>query len=86
LAIASLVCSFFPMFYGIGSVLAIIFGFVARGQIKRSGGRQQGSGLALAGIIVGIIGLLAIAAIVITIVVAVHHCNQDGSCTQSTTN
>jgi hypothetical protein len=34
-------------------VLGVIFGFVARGQIKRSGGTEQGSGLALAGIIVG---------------------------------
>ena len=54
LAIASLVCSIVGFFCcGIGGVLGVIFGFVARGQIKRSGGTEQGSGLALAGIIVG---------------------------------
>jgi hypothetical protein len=39
----------------VGGVLGVIFGFVARGQIKRSGGAQKGSGLALAGIIVGFV-------------------------------
>jgi hypothetical protein len=43
-------------------VLGVIFGFVARGQIKRSGGAQKGSGLALAGIIVGFV-FIALAAI-----------------------
>jgi hypothetical protein len=52
LAIASLVCSIVSVF-GIGSVLGIIFGCVARGQIRRSRGTQKGGGLALAGIIVG---------------------------------
>ena len=35
------------------AVLGIIFGFVARSQIRRSGGTQGGDGLAIAGIIVG---------------------------------
>ena len=52
LAIASLVLAIIPSF-GIGSILAIIFGFMARSQIARSHGRQKGAGLALAGIIVG---------------------------------
>jgi len=56
LAIASLVLSLVSLL-GIGSVLAIVFGFVARGQIARSHGRQKGAGLALAGIIVGFVGL-----------------------------
>jgi len=37
----------------IPAVLGIIFGFVARSQIRRSGGTQSGDGLAIAGIIVG---------------------------------
>jgi len=41
---------------GIGSVLAIVFGFVARSQIKSSGGQQVGSGMATAGIVLGFIG------------------------------
>jgi hypothetical protein len=52
LAIASLVLSIVTV-VGIGSILGIIFGFVARGQIARSRGRQKGAGLALSGIIIG---------------------------------
>jgi hypothetical protein len=43
-------------FCGIGSVIAIVLGFVARGQIKSTGGRQAGSGMATAGIVLGFIG------------------------------
>ena len=49
-AIASLVCAF------VCSPLGIIFGFVARGQIRRTG--QGGDGLALAGIILSIVFLI----------------------------
>ena len=42
---------------GIGSVLAVVFGFVARDQIKRSQGGQGGSGMALAGIILGFVAI-----------------------------
>ncbi len=44
-------------FAGIGSVLALVFGYRARREIKRSGGRQKGLGLATAGIILGWIGI-----------------------------
>ncbi len=40
------------------SILALVFGFVGRSQIAASGGRQGGSGLALAGILCGAIGLV----------------------------
>lgn len=49
-AIASLVCAF------LCQPLGIIFGFVARGQIRQTG--QQGDGLALAGIITSIVLLV----------------------------
>jgi hypothetical protein len=52
LAIASLICSIVGIFL-IPAVIGITFGFVARSQIKQSNGTQRGSGLALAGIIVG---------------------------------
>jgi hypothetical protein len=85
LAIASFVCSFFFFVYGLGAVLAIVFGFIARAQIKKSEGMQQGNGLALAGIIIGFAGIV-MAGIVIALVVAlVHHCDQSGSCTFNTT-
>lgn len=49
-AIAALVCAF------VCSPLGIIFGFVARTQIRRTG--QGGDGLALAGIILSIVFLI----------------------------
>ena len=45
-------------FLFVASLLALIFGFVATRQIKRSGGALTGSGLARAGWIMGLIGLL----------------------------
>jgi hypothetical protein len=53
LAIASLVCSCAGFLPFIPAVLGIVFGFVARSQIRNSRGTQGGDGLALAGIIVG---------------------------------
>ena len=56
LAVASLLLGIL-WFAGIGSVLALVFGYRARHEIKNSGGRQSGSGLAFAGIILGWIGV-----------------------------
>jgi hypothetical protein len=53
LAIASLVCGIGGFLFFIPAILAIVFGFIARGQIRSSAGAQGGDGLALAGIIVG---------------------------------
>jgi hypothetical protein len=67
LAIASLVCSCVGIFLlAVPSVLGVIFGFVARSQIRRSGGAQSGDGVALAGIIVGfaVIAVVVVLAIV----------------------
>jgi hypothetical protein len=41
----------------IGSILAIIFGFVALNQIKTSNGAQTGRGMAIAGLVLGFIGV-----------------------------
>jgi hypothetical protein len=54
---------------GLGSLLAVIFGHIGLGQVKRSHGTQTGRGLALAGTILGYVGCIAaitIAAIVFT--------------------
>jgi hypothetical protein len=76
LAIASLVCSCAGIFLiGIPAVVGIIFGFVARAQIRRSNGAQGGDGLALAGIIVGF-AVLAIVVVVIA-VTATHNNDQN---------
>lgn len=71
MAIASMVLGIVWV-YWIGSILALIFGYVARRQIRDSGGLQKGAGMAMAGIVLGWIGvgLLAIFIIVVIIVAA----------------
>jgi hypothetical protein len=56
MAIASLVLGILWL-YWIGSILALIFGYVAKSEIDRSGGRETGRGLAIAGIVLGWIGV-----------------------------
>lgn len=56
LAIASLVLGILVL-CGIGSLLATIFGAVSLGQISRSNGTLTGKGMAVAGLVLGIIGL-----------------------------
>ena len=55
-AIAALVLGIVWM-YGIGSILALIFGYKAKGEIDRSGGQQTGRGMAIAGIVLGWVGV-----------------------------
>jgi hypothetical protein len=43
--------------YWIGSVLALIFGYMAKNQIDQSEGRETGRGMAIAGIVLGWIGV-----------------------------
>ncbi len=63
--------------FGIGAILAVIFGFVARKQIRDSGGQQGGGGMALAGIILGFVG---IAGLILWIVVVVAVANNINNC------
>ena len=60
-AVASLVCSCAGLFF-LPAIAGVVFGFIARAQVTRSNGLQKGSGLALAGIIVGF-GWLALVAL-----------------------
>jgi len=83
LAIASLVCSLVWL-GGVGSLLAVIFGFVARSQIKRAEDHEEGNGLAIAGIIIGFVGLVTIGLVIVFAAVLVHHCDQTGNCTTNT--
>ncbi len=52
-AVASLICSLVFFLWPLTSIAGIILGFVARSQIKKSGGAEKGAGMALAGIIIG---------------------------------
>lgn len=51
-----------------GSILAIIFGHVAKAQIRRTG--EQGNGLATAGLILGYAGTALLAVVLIGMIVA----------------
>jgi hypothetical protein len=75
LAIASLVLSIVWL-GGIGAILAVIFAIVALRQVAASNGRLRGKGLSIAGLIVGIVGILG-AALTWTVVALIgtnaHH-------------
>lgn len=66
LAVASVVLAVLWL-AGAGAVFALVFGYRARGQIENSAGRQSGSGLATAGIILGWIGIVILVAGVILV-------------------
>lgn len=65
LAIASMVLGIIWL-YWLGSILALIFGYVAKAQIKEN--HQSGGGMATAGIVLGWIGVATLA---ITIFIAI---------------
>ena len=56
---------------GIVGVVAVVLGFIARGEIRRSNGQQTGDGMALAGIITGAIAFVLGLVIVVFIVIAI---------------
>ena len=73
LAITSLVCGIAQVMFGpLATIPAVVCGHMARGQIRRTG--EQGAGMALAGLIMGWIGvgftLLVVLATVLLVVVA----------------
>lgn len=60
LAITSLICGLLQVLCcGLGSLLAVIFGHIALGQTRR--GERAGAGLAIAGLVLGYLGLLGTA-------------------------
>jgi len=75
LAIASLACGVAQFVFGpLATIPAIVFGHMARGQIKRTG--EQGAGLALAGLILGwatvILGIVLIVVVGLAVSVGMH--------------
>jgi hypothetical protein len=60
MAVASMVLGILGMvgmIWIISPVLALVFGYVSKGQIDRSGGAQEGRGYAIAGIVLGWVGI-----------------------------
>ncbi len=71
-AVISLVCSIASWFVlpFIGAIVAVVVGHIARSDIRRSNGALTGSGLALAGIILGYLQIVfwVVAAVILVIV------------------
>ena len=66
LAVASLVLGIVWLWW-IGSILALVFGYPARAQIRRSHGQQSGEGLAIAGIVLGWVGVASLVVLAVTL-------------------
>ena len=75
LAIASLILGILWL-GGVGAVLALIFGIAGKSRINHSEGQQGGQGLANAGIILGIIGIVGAVLLYAGIALAAHGVNQ----------
>lgn len=66
-AVASLVLGILWV-YWIGSILAVIFGHLALREIRRSG--RPGHGLAIAGLVLGYIGIGVLAIVLVVVAIA----------------
>ena len=66
LAIASMVLGI-VWIYWIGSILAVIFGHVALSQIKQSGGALRGRGMAIAGLVLGYVGIAMLVVVIVVL-------------------
>jgi hypothetical protein len=69
LAIASMVLGIVWV-YWIGSILAVIFGHVALRRIAREG--KAGRGMAIAGLVLGYIGIATLAFVILAAIVGAH--------------
>ena len=58
LAVGSIIASAIGLLCGIGSIIGIVLGVVAKNQIKASGGTQGGDNLATLGIVIGAVGIV----------------------------
>jgi type IV pilus assembly protein PilA len=69
-AIASLVCGLFVLVFPL-SILAVIFGHLSVSEIRKSAGRLKGEGMAIAGLVLGYIGLAIIPVMLIIAAIAI---------------
>jgi hypothetical protein len=71
LAIASLCCGIGQLLVGIlAGIPAIVLGFVAISQIRQTG--ENGRGMAIAGIVLGFVSIIATAVLIVVVMVLVH--------------
>ena len=78
LAITSLICGIAQFMFGpLATIPAVVCGHVARNQIRRTG--EQGAGMALAGLILGWIGVGFTVLVVLIAVVAVAAVSRGGA-------
>ncbi|HUZ53202.1 MAG TPA: DUF4190 domain-containing protein [Streptosporangiaceae bacterium] len=78
MAIAAMICGIvqFFGFWLLGTIPAVVLGHIARRQIRQTG--EQGAGMALAGLILGYVGLALSAIAVILLVVLVATAGHPG--------
>jgi len=69
-AIGSLVCGLLFFFFP-ASIVAVVLGHIALSEIKKSGGRIGGQGLAIAGLVLGYAGIVFIPFILIIAAIAI---------------
>ncbi len=69
-AIISLVCGLFIFFFPL-SLAAVILGHLSLSEIKKSAGRLAGEGLAMAGLVLGYIGVASIPLVLIIAAIAI---------------
>jgi hypothetical protein len=74
LAIGSLVCGLFWM-WGLGSIAAVILGYLALREIRRDPLRISGRGMAIAGIVLGWLGIVGLA---VMIALGIYFWKSDG--------
>lgn len=80
LGVASVLVGWFTL---IVPLLAVVFGLVALPRIRNSADRPEGHGMAVAGIVLGAIGLLASIVFWIAVVVGASSCSHSGDCTSN---
>jgi type IV pilus assembly protein PilA len=69
-AVASLVCGLFVFAFPL-SILAIIFGHLSLSEIRKSAGRLKGEGMAIAGLVLGYLGVAGVPIILIIAAIAI---------------
>ncbi|OPC81453.1 hypothetical protein B4N89_11270 [Embleya scabrispora] len=70
LAIASMILGI-VWIYWLGSLLAVIFGHIALAQTARTG--QEGRGMAIAGVVLGWVGMAVLAVVIVALIVDSGH-------------